>query len=62
MKIKAYIIALLLFASQLTFAQITFEAKVSKKKLGVNERLRVDFEMNKDGDNFILQTLQISRL
>ncbi len=33
-------------------AQVKFEAKVSKKKLGVNERLRVDFEMNKDGDNF----------
>jgi len=49
---KAYIIVLLLFASQLTFAQITFETKVSKNKLGVNERLRVDFEMNKDGDNF----------
>jgi hypothetical protein len=31
---------------------VTFEAKVSKKKLGVNERLRVDFEMNQDGDNF----------
>jgi hypothetical protein len=34
------------------FAQVTFVAKVSKEKLGVNERLRVDFEMNKDGDNF----------
>jgi len=34
-------------------AQVTFEAKVSKKTLGVNERLRIDFEMNKDGDNFI---------
>ncbi|KAA3621980.1 MAG: protein BatD [Flavobacterium sp.] len=33
-------------------AQIQFEAKVSKNKLGVNERLRVDFEMNQDGDNF----------
>ncbi len=33
-------------------AQVKFEAKVSKKRLGVNERLRVDFEMNKDGDNF----------
>ena len=33
-------------------AQVQFDAKVSKKKLGVNERLRVDFEMNKDGDNF----------
>lgn len=34
-------------------AQVTFEAKVSKKKLGINERLRIDFIMNKDGDNFI---------
>ncbi len=33
-------------------AQVQFEAKVSKKRLGVNERLRVDFEMNQDGDNF----------
>jgi len=33
-------------------AQITFEAKVSKKRLGLNERLRVDFEMNENGDNF----------
>ena len=31
---------------------VKFETKVSKKKLGVNERLRVDFVMNKDGDNF----------
>ncbi len=36
----------------LALGQVKFEAKVSKKKLGVNERLRVDFEMNKDGDNF----------
>jgi hypothetical protein len=33
-------------------AQVKFEAKVSKTTLGVNERLRVDFEMNQDGDNF----------
>jgi hypothetical protein len=26
--------------------------KLSKQKLGVNERLRVEFTMNKDGDNF----------
>jgi hypothetical protein len=31
---------------------VTFEAKLSKKKLGINERLRVDFVMNQDGDNF----------
>lgn len=33
-------------------AQVQFDAKVSKKSLGINERLRVDFEMNQDGDNF----------
>ncbi|WP_461533256.1 BatD family protein [Sinomicrobium sp.] len=31
---------------------IQFEAKVSKSVLGVNERLRIDFTMSKDGDNF----------
>ena len=31
---------------------IQFEMKLSKEKLGINERLRVDFEMNRDGDNF----------
>ncbi|WP_411766329.1 BatD family protein [Winogradskyella sp. A3E31] len=34
-------------------SQVKFEAKVSKSKLGINERLRIDFEMNKDGDNFV---------
>lgn len=34
------------------FSQVKFEAKVSKNQLGINERLRVDFEMNEDGDNF----------
>lgn len=33
-------------------AQVQFDAKVSKDRLGINERLRVDFEMNADGDNF----------
>jgi len=33
-------------------AQVKFEAKVSKKRVGMNERVRVDFEMNQDGDNF----------
>ena len=31
---------------------VTFEAKLSKSRLGINERLRVDFTMNKDGDDF----------
>jgi len=33
-------------------AQVSFDAKVSKKQLGINERLRVDFTMNTDGDDF----------
>lgn len=52
MKLKLIFLTLLLTVAQLAVAQVKFEAKVSKKKLGVNERLRVDFEMNKDGDNF----------
>ncbi len=32
---------------------VTFEVKLSKDKLGINERLRVDFTMNKDGDDFV---------
>lgn len=31
---------------------VTFDMNLSKEKLGINERLRVDFTMNKDGDNF----------
>jgi hypothetical protein len=42
-----------LVLTSVSFAQVKFEAKVSKKKLGVNERLRIDFEMNQDGDNFV---------
>ncbi|WP_425076240.1 BatD family protein [Psychroserpens sp. S379A] len=50
--IKHISILVLVLMTSIASAQITFEAKVSKKKLGINERLRIDFEMNKDGDNF----------
>ena len=33
-------------------AQVDFDLRVSKKKLGINERLRIDFVMNQNGDNF----------
>jgi len=46
-------ILFLVLATSIASAQIKFEAKVSKKTLGVNERLRIDFEMNQDGDNFV---------
>ena len=53
MKFYKYILLqILFFVSSLSFAQVKFEAKISKTKLGINERLRIDFEMNKDGDNF----------
>ena len=53
MKLKKYIsVILLALVANFTFSQVKFEAKVSKSKLGVNERLRIDFEMNKDGDHF----------
>lgn len=46
----------LLFFAILVKAQdsdaVSFDVSVSKEKLGLNERLRVDFSMNKDGDNF----------
>ncbi|MGX7667354.1 BatD family protein [Flavobacterium pedocola] len=51
MRIKGIII-LLLLAVQSVFAQVEFKATVSKSSIGINERLRVDFTMNDDGDNF----------
>ncbi|MBN9284614.1 MULTISPECIES: BatD family protein [unclassified Flavobacterium] len=48
---KKYIF-LLLLSFQGLLAQVQFDASVSKTSLGINERLRVDFTMNEDGDNF----------
>ena len=47
-------ITILIFALNCLFvsAQVKFDATVSKNKLGLNERLRVDFVMNQNGDNF----------
>ncbi|MFM9825759.1 BatD family protein [Flavobacterium sp.] len=50
---KNFIIALVLIGFNALMAQVQFEAKVSKNTLGLNERLRIDFTMNVDGDNFI---------
>ncbi len=52
---KLWVISILFlclgFTSQVG-AQVTFVAKLSKSNIGVNERLRVNFIMNVDGDNF----------
>ena len=50
---KFRFLLLLIFLSSFAMAQVKFEAKTSKTQLGVNERLRIDFTMNEDGDNFI---------
>ena len=42
----------LLLLSVFGWGQINFEVSVSKKQLGLNERLRVDFAIDKPGDNF----------
>ena len=51
MKKMIFMMAFVLIGFGLS-AQVQFDAKVSKKRLGINERLRVDFEMNQDGDDF----------
>jgi hypothetical protein len=58
---KKYII-LLLLSFQGLWAQVQFEAKVSKTTLGVNERLRIDFVMNIDGDNFVQPSFEGFRI
>lgn len=49
---KKNLVVILLFLYNVILAQVQFEAKVSKTSLGLNERLRIDFTMNDDGDNF----------
>ena len=54
MKIKIILLILFTYYSSV-YSQdqgVSFITEVSKKKLGVNENVRVDFKMNKDGDNF----------
>lgn len=56
---KIIVLLLLLFGSSLV-AQVQFEAKVSKTTLGLNERLRIEFSMNADGDNFVPPSFEAS--
>lgn len=48
---RNYILLLLLFVQGL-YAQVEFKAVPSRTTIGVNERVRVEFTMNEDGDNF----------
>ena len=49
---KKLLILLLTFNTLIISSQVKFDVSVSKSKLGLNERLRVDFVMNQNGDNF----------
>ncbi|GAA4280401.1 BatD family protein [Gaetbulibacter aestuarii] len=51
-QLKHILITLLVFTTGIVSGQVEFKANVSKTTLGINERLRIEFEMNKDGDNF----------
>ena len=51
--IKNLIVILFLFVIQIGFSQVTFKTTVSKTELGLNERLRIEFSVNKQGaDDF----------
>ena len=54
MKLKFYIsLFICLLSISLVAQEATLKAKVSKNKLGVNQRLRIEFSINKQGgDNF----------
>jgi len=55
---KTLNIILFLFISAFASAQVEFNAEVSRKKLGMNERLRVEFKMNQNGDDFIAPSFE----
>ena len=50
--VKKLLILLLTFNTLILSSQVNFDVSVSKSKLGLNERFRVDFVMNQNGDNF----------
>lgn len=51
---KLYIFALLCLITIVGFGQqVEFKTQLSKESIGMNERLKVEFTMNHNGDNFI---------
>lgn len=51
-KLKCHITALLLFVVTSSVAQFEFTAAVSKNKLGVNQRFRIEFTVNQQGADY----------
>ncbi len=50
---KIGVLLLLVFLSHATFSQVSFKASLNKFKVGLNQRLKIDFTIDKQGaDNF----------
>ena len=60
---KAYILSLMLFTAISISAQnVELTTTVSKNKLGVNQRLKIEFTINKQGaDDFVVRRQTGSR-
>ena len=50
--------SIFLLFSFISIAQVNFTTNLSKEKLGLNERVKVEFSMDKDGDNFIAPSFE----
>lgn len=51
--VRFYILTILMLATQAVFAQMEFKTAVSKNNLGLNQRFRIEFSVDKQGaDNF----------
>ena len=53
---------IIFLASFSAFSQVNFTTKLSKNQLGLNERVKVEFSVDKDGDNFIPPTFENFRI
>jgi hypothetical protein len=56
--IRFILIALILSVQGVCAQQVEFKAVPSRTTLGINERLRIEFSTNKDGDNFAPPSFQ----
>ena len=56
------VLLMMIITVQVIAQGVSFEAKVSKRSLGLNERLRVDFVMNENGDDLLLRASVASEL
>ena len=51
-RMKQMLFLLILLCGLSATAQVSFTAEASRSKLGINERLKVEFKVNANGDNF----------